>query len=296
MPRSFMAAPVPMLSFEETAAAWATILGTLLSVVGLIRSRAWLTGISLLFVGVSIIAGLYARRQRLIINSAAVNIEGRGIDSLNIANLRRRLNRSLVIQEAHHVARIEGEDLRIDWQYSGYCRIAQETAIEFSVDSDNNVPFADVECFGYDLQHDPGKKHRIRPILLGPDGISKKIAVPFLEPLAFQQPFSVLLECALPGCMRSGLEYYTSTLSFGQDQVRSCTVRLIFAGDRPEWVRAYETVASGGTKLIKDIKLHREHQEVSEYMDVIENVPAQSARIYVFWRAAARGRGRCHEL
>jgi hypothetical protein len=41
-------------------------------------------------------AGLYARKKQLRLNSAAIKIEGRSIDSLNIANLRRRINRSLV--------------------------------------------------------------------------------------------------------------------------------------------------------------------------------------------------------
>jgi len=82
----------------DSLAAWATILGTVLSVVGLIQSRAWLTGISLLFVVASMTVVLYARKQRSILKSATVKIEGRSIDSLNIANLRRRINESLVIQ------------------------------------------------------------------------------------------------------------------------------------------------------------------------------------------------------
>src|SRR2546428_179559 len=82
-------------------------------------------------------------------------------------------------------------------------------------------------------------------ILGGSDGISKKIAVPFLKPLMAQEPFSVLLKCELPGCMKAGLEYYTSTLSFGQDQVQRCTVRLLFVGVHPAWMRVYESDASG---------------------------------------------------
>ena len=62
-----------------------------------------------LVVGVSA-AGLYARRERLANNSASVNVE-ESIDALNMANVRRRLNRSLAIQEVNHEARIEGEDL-----------------------------------------------------------------------------------------------------------------------------------------------------------------------------------------
>jgi hypothetical protein len=158
--------------------------------------------------------------------------------------------------------------------------------MEFSIDTDSNIPFDSLECCAYDLGRDLGREHQIRPILIGPDGISKKIAVPFLEPLAAQQPFSVLLKCALPGCMKAGLEYYTSTLSFGQDQVRRSTVRLVFIGACPEWLRVYERRGSGSVKLLKALSALRRSPAQCEYLDVAEDIQAQSVRIYVFWRAA----------
>jgi hypothetical protein len=274
-----------MHSLQESLASWATVLGTILSLIGLIQSRAWLTAISVVFVVASILTGVYARSKRLIVEGASVVVEGRSIDSLNIANLRRRVNRSLVIQEAHHVAEIEGEDLTITWKYSGYCRAAQETAMEFSIDTENNVPFNDLRCFAYDLRHDPRKEHKIRPVLVGADGISKKVAVPFLAPLAVEEPFSVLLKCELPGCMKAGLEYYISTLSFEQDLVRRCAVRLIFVGAQPSWVRVYDYTPPGRPQLLKDLRPVRQHAEVFEYVDIASDLEGQSARIYLFCRA-----------
>lgn len=276
-----------MQFIQESLAIWTSILGTIVSLVGLIQSRTWVIGISAGCVGISIIVGLYARRKHHIVNSAAVKIEGRSIDSLNIATLNRRVNRSLVIQEAHHVATIAGEDLKIALQYTGYCRTGEETAIEFSIDTDSNTPFDGLKCFAYDLQHDPARKHRIRPILVGPDGISKKIAVPFLEPLSDREQFSVLLKCELPGCMKAGREYYTSTLSFAQNTVRRYTVRLQFLRERPVWVRVYECSASGSVRLLKDLQPLRATPEICEYMDAAEDVAAQSARVYMFLRETA---------
>jgi len=277
-----------MHSFEESLATWSTILGTVLSLFGLIQSREWLAVLGVVFAGASLVAVAYARRERLHVESAMIKIEGRNIDSLNIANLTRRRNRTLVIQEAHQVARIEGENLEVTWRYAGYCRAARESAIEFSIDTDNNIPFAHFECFAYDLRHDPSGKHRIRPMLVGADGSSKKLAVPFLEPVAAQQPFSVLLKCKLPGCMKAGLEYYTSTLSFDQTLVRRSTVRLIFSGEHPAWVRVYE-FAAGSVRLLRTLRPSLQNQEISEYVDIAEYVEAQSARIYVFWRASVFG-------
>jgi hypothetical protein len=203
-----------MQNIQESLRTWATLLGTTVSFIGLIQSRTWLAGITALCLVVCIVTAAYAKRERRVIDSASVTIEGQNIDCLNIANLRRRVNTSLVIQQAHHTAKIEGENLTTIWRYSGFCNASRETVMEFSIDAENNVPFHQLNCFGYDLAHDPAGKHKIRPVLIGADGISKKIALPFLAPLADQQAFSVLLQSNLPGCMQSRLGYYTSTFSF----------------------------------------------------------------------------------
>jgi hypothetical protein len=269
----------------ESLASWASIAGTILGILGLIQSYTWLTAIGAFLFLVSFAALLYARRQREILRSAAIKVSGRSIDSLNIASLRRRLNRSLVIQEAYHLAQIEGDNLAISWQYTGYCHAQRESVIEFSVDTDNHVPFDRLTCFAYDLLNDPTKEHRIRPMLIGPDGISKKVAVPFLEPLIAQQPFDMLLACDLPGCMKGGIEYYTSTMSFDQDRVRRFATRLLFRSGRPKWVRVYDCDDSGAVRLLRDLRPLREGGELTEYLDAGHDVAARSARIYVFQRA-----------
>lgn len=273
-----------MESLQDSLAAWATILGGALSLLGLVQSRAWLTGISLVFVFVSISAGVYARRERLRVSAASLKIEGRSIDALNMANVRRRVNRSLVIQEAHQEARISGEDLRLIWRYAGYCAAKQESAIEFSIDSETNIPFETLNCFAYDLGRDPGRKHKIRPMLLGADGLSKKIAVPFLAPLGAEEAFCVLLLADLPGCMKAGVDYYTSTLSLAQEAVRQSTVRLVFVGKPPAWVRVYECGAWGRPKLLRDLRPVRQEKDLCEYLDSAKDVAGRSARIYLFSR------------
>jgi hypothetical protein len=273
-----------MDSFKESVTLWATVIGTALTVVGLVQSRTWLTAISLLVVVASVALALYAKRQRQLVTAAEVKIHDLSIDSLNVANLRRRLNRSLVIQEAEHMALIDGEDLTVTWRYAGYCRAKQETAIEFSIDTDNNIPFDRLDCVAFDLRRDPHRVHKIRPLLVGPDGISKKLSVPLLEPLSSREPFSVMLTCKLPGCMNGGTEYYTSTVSFDQPHIRRFSVRLKFLAVRPDWLRVYQCDSSGNAKLVKALRPAREGGGATEYLDLDEDLPAQSARIYVFRR------------
>ena len=271
-------------SFKESLAFWSTVLGTILGLLGAIQSLNWLTGIGMLMVAASITAVAYARRQHQLLESAAIRIGGRSMDSLNMASLRRRVNRSLVIQQARNLAVIDGEDLRVTWKIGGYCKVPRETAIDFSIDADTNIPFAELDCYAYDLRHDPRRRHPIRPFLIGPDGISKKIAVPFLAPLSPQQPFSILLRCTLPHCMKPGTDYYTATLSFDQDTIEQCETRLRFLHGHPDWVRVYERGSDGSVRLLKDLPRRHTETGVREYVDIGENVPAKAARIYVFFR------------
>jgi hypothetical protein len=263
---------------------WTTIIGTIAGLFGVVQSDGWLAIIGAVVVAGSIGALAYANRQRELLQSAALRVAGRSIDSLNLASLRRRLNRSLVIQRAENLAVIDGEDLTVRWQCTGYCRADRETAIEFSIDADANIPFAELDCAAFDLRRDPRKEHAIRPMLVGPDGISKKIAVPFLAPLGSQEPFSVLLECRLPRCMKTGIDYYTTTFSFDQATVPQYSARLRFLRGLPQWVRVYECRAGGPVALLKDLRPGTSEGEIGEYVDTDENISAGSARIYVFLR------------
>jgi hypothetical protein len=275
-----------MQSLVPTLVSLAGLLGPIATILGFIQSRGWLAGIGALFVCASVGAVLYARKQRLRIEASSVEIEGISIDSMNAANLRRRVNRSLTVQTVEQIVTIDRGDLDMVWRYAGYCRAARETVMEFSVDSGRGISFSELDCYAYDLKRDPEKKHKVQPLLIGPDGISKKIAVPFLEPLQAQDPFDILLHCRLPETYSPGTGYYTSTLSFDQDKIRRFTVNLIFVGQRPDWVRVYEC-DSGRPRLLKNLSPVREDPASSEYRDISEDVKARSARIYFFYRASA---------
>jgi hypothetical protein len=85
--------------------------------------------------------------------------------------------------------------------------------------------------------------------------------------------------------MNGGTEYFTSTVSFDQPRIRRFSVRLKFLGQRPDWLRVYQCDSSGNAKLVKALRPAREGGALTEYLDLDEDMPAQSARIYVFRRA-----------
>jgi len=278
-------APPSSMQFSlESLAALATIAGLIVSIFALFQSRAWLALTSFLVVCLATGAVLYARKQRLAVARASTVIEGQSIDSLNIANLKRRVNRTFVVQEAKHTARIEGKNLEITWKYSGYCRAARASTMEFSIDSEARTSFGDLDCSAYDLGHDPEMVRQIRPLLIGTDGISKKISVPLLEPVSAREPFGVLLKCTLPRCLPAGSGYYTTTLSFAQDRVPRYEARLIFVGTAPSWVRVYDCTPPRPPTLVKTLAQSHHEPGLCEYIDVVEDAPGQSARVYMFWR------------
>ena len=274
-----------MDSFKESLAYWTTILGTIVAFFGLVQSFTWLAGVGALLVTVSVGTVVYARQQHRLLRAAAHRIEGRSIDSLNAAALRRGFNRTLVLQTATNIATIRGQDLRVQWDCSGYCRAQRASAMEFSIDTDNNIPFDEFQCEAYDLAHDPDGRHQIRPVLLGPDGTSKKIVVPFLKPIRAKEAFEIRLDYELPGCMKPGLDYYTASLSFVQDRVPHYEAKIVFERDKPQWVRVYESAPDGSSRLLRDLPPESEDDQHAVYRDIADDVSAQSARIYLFRRS-----------
>jgi hypothetical protein len=271
-----------MIDRQDNLASLVSVFGCALALLGVFQSAPWVTLLGIVCSGAAAAAPLFWRRNQLTAHSAGVSIEGLNLDSLHVANLRRRLNTSLTVERAFHIAIIDGTDLNVAWQYDGVCRSEREAGIEFSIDSENNVAFKDLNCFAFDLQNDPVRLQQIRPTLVGSDGVSKKISVSFLRPLAFHDRFSVLLNCRLPACVTTGVQYYTSSLSFDQRSIESGSVHLIFVKCRPEWVRVYQCAKNGAMTLVGEPRPFRDDGATCEYVDMVQNVPGQSVRVYVY--------------
>ncbi len=259
-----------------------TLLGTGIALLGVLQSAPalMLPGIALSAAAAS--AALLSERRVKDAQPMPPSIERLNLDSLHVANVRRRLNTSLKLDRAFQVAIIEGPDLHLAWQYEGYCQSKTETGIEFSIDSENNIPFAQLDCFAFDLRYDPVRLKQIRPSLVGSDGVSKKVRVPFLIPLAKDDRFSVLLHCKLPACISTGVQYYTSSLSFDQPAVDSASVHLIFVKARPRWLRVYEFDKNGQPSFVSELRPFRDDGATCEYVDMLQKVPGQSVRVYLY--------------
>ena len=72
--------------------------------------------------------------------------------------------------------------------------------------------------------------------------------------------------------------------SFAQDRVGRSEVRLIFIGTAPSWLRVYESALQKPTALVKSLAPSSREPGLCEYLDIAEDRPGQSARVYTFWR------------
>ena len=286
---------VCMNNARETLAFWASLIGGAIALLGVAESQAWLALLGIGCSAASAATVLFLKRNQRLLHSAEARVEGLSLDSLLVANFRRRMNRSLVMERALQVAIIEGTDLNLAWQYEGFCRSQRETSIDFSIDSENNVPFEHLDCFAFDLQNDPVRLHKIRPALIGSDGVSKKVSVSFLQPLGLKQRFNVLLNCKLPGCITTGVQYYTSSLSFAQRSIASASVHLIFVKSRPEWLRVYECAKNREMTLVSELRPFRDDGVTCEYIDTLQNIPGQSVRAYLYLLHASNAPGLAHK-
>lgn len=271
-----------MADARENLTRLVTLLGSSIALLGVVRSEPWLILVGIACSAASTTSALALQRNQAHTHPVGLSIDGFNVDSLHIANIRRRLNKSLTLTRAFQVAIIDGADLHLAWQYEGCCRAVGERTIEFSIDSENNVPFEELDCFAFDLHNDPGRLQQIRPTLVGSDGLSKKISVPFLRSLALQDRFSVLLNCKLPACVTTGIQYYTSSVSFDQASVESASVHLIFVRARPDWVRVYECAKNGRATLLSELRPFRDDGATCEFVHMAQNVPGQSVRVYLF--------------
>lgn len=262
-------------------APWSSLAASTAAILGLTQSQIWLALLGTSICAASAAGELYLQHKRHR-RSGGLTIEGLNLDALYLANLRRRMNRSLELQRAFQVAIIDGADLNLAWQYEGQCRSERETDIEFSIDSEHPVPFERLDCFAFDLKNDPQRIQRIRPALIGSDGPSKKVQVPFLKPLALDDPFSVLLHCNLPDCINTGVQYYTSTVSFGQRSIESSGVHLMFVKTRPRWMRVYDVLRNGHAGFVGELRPIRDDGMTCEYIDIAQNIPGQSVRVYLY--------------
>ena len=262
---------------------WLKVIGILISIYGLIANRQIYILVGLFFFISSVLLALALLQMRKRIKKTHLMIEGQRIDALNAANSARDPNRTLKVQEASHFMQIQKNDLILNFEYSGYGK-QEESGFEFSLDSDVNYPFESLVCYGFDLIKDPQKTHKIRPFLLESDGLTKKIKLPFINPLSRGERFHVWLYCELPRCIKFGKDYVVSTLSFKDEaDINNFSVKLDFVKNHPKWVRLYDATL-GEPKLIKGLKPKCLVGDSVFYEDNYKNIEAEKHFVYFFER------------
>lgn len=264
---------------------WISIIGLLLSIYGVINKHITLTSFGLFFFVISVALALKLFELNKIIKKSNISIADMKIDALNLANLSKVRNKTLKVQEASHWFKIIGTNLSMTFKYSGYCKSTSgESGFVFNVDSDVNISFAKLTCFGYDLENDPKRSHMIKPFLIGSDGLSKRVKLPFAKMIRKGEQFRIIFYCELPGCIKPGKDYVISSLFFEDDStIQRFSNHLEFVSDFPKWVRLYDATQDNPT-LLKDLKPQYHQGMTVYYKDSYNNIGPDKAFIYLFER------------
>lgn len=185
-----------------------------------------------------------------------ITIEGIQISALGNANSLRKYNKDYKIHQVTHEVTIDGTALIQDYTLAGikHKNIHNNNSFDFSLDVDTNLLLSELDCYAYDLKHDPIQSRKIYPILKSTDGQSKKIQVNFLSEIRRNSDFKIFLHTNIPDCMKKGKDYYISSLSFdGKEKVDTLSLRFTFKNQLPNNLRVYELLKNGSVREIKTL-------------------------------------------
>jgi hypothetical protein len=274
-----------MDNIKKTISFWSGTIAFSISIYGLISNRKIFTLLGVSFFALSAVLAFRLLEIKRQTKKTNIVIDGKRIDALNVANLTKKPNKSLKIQEGTHFTRVEGNNLSLYFEYSGYCKNRKgENGFVFSVGGDVNIPFDKLVCYGFDLLNDPHKTHKIKPFLIKHDGLTKKLKLPFNNSLSKDDQFHIALFCELPRCIKLGKDYITATLFYKDAlKIKRFSVFLEFVRNHPKWVRIYD-VTSGDPRLIKDLRPKYQQGVSVYYEDKYKNIESEKALVYFFER------------
>lgn len=221
------------------------------------------------------------------INNFNIVIEGIPITALNLANAIRAVNRDYKVEAIMNNIEIDNSDLRQSLQSKGIKikNTQGNNSFEYSIDMDSNLKLSQIDCYGFDLNSDPQKTHRITPVLKSTDGFSKKLSVPFLTNIRLKETFNVVLNATTPGCMLSGKDYFFHTIALAcGEPVRTVEHTLTFKGSHPTFVRLYQVDNEGKVSLLRPVPLKEIVGNEAVYYDKGMDVDSNVTYVYIFER------------
>lgn len=188
---------------------------------------------------------------------------------------------SVCLHEAMHKVEIKDKDMSVLWTYKGVCVAKEgESYFHFNIGGESPCSFEELNCYGFDLNRDPNRTEPIIPILKSADGLCKKVVLPFKKRLKQFDTFSIEFSYTWPNCMKYGKDFYISSLSFQNKNIKKYVVILEFVDIKPDWVRVY--LENG--RLLKTLSLTEYKNGSFVYKDIVENPSACSNLIYQFHR------------
>jgi len=188
------------------------------------------------------------------LKKSTIVIEGLTINGLNQSNRYKADSKGTELIEAVYRWHIEGSDSNAYVEHKTKFR-EDLTEFPFRASADVHNNFADMNCYGYDLNEDPKRLRKIPAKLVSADdGSFKKINVPLIKPVTKGNIAHVALQRKTKGCMSASKDYLTIMHKIKGGSVK-LKVELTFTGIKPRIINAYEVQNNGKYKFLSQMNL-----------------------------------------
>lgn len=160
------------------------------------------------------------------------------IDCVSFLQQIAKINRDIELHKILIDYRINCNDCWADKRLEGKCYAKQYSTYEFSIASTVIKKYDDVYCVGYDLNYSPDKE--IRPILISPDGFSKRLSMQLNRSLHKGENFSIRLRYITYGVMTGEKRYLVSSFNYKKVALDEYSITFTFDENIPKEIRVYK--------------------------------------------------------
>lgn len=208
-----------------------------------------------------------------------ITIENKKIDILPLIDPIKKEDHTLIPKHIIHKHIVANEEVTFLYYYEGICISKNgEDNIVFNIGAEEYIPFNELKCFAYDLKNDIHKEMKISPILIGDDGLSKKIKINFLHKLEYSDNFKILFVYSFPHCLKFGKDYISVYMSYYKKTIDVFINEIIFKDIKPLYVKVYD-IHNKKAHYTETLKPNVSHNEY-KYIHKINNCKGNTSIIY----------------
>lgn len=159
------------------------------------------------------------------------------IDCTNFLTQITKRNRSIIPHKILINYYIDDNNCLSDKILEGKCNSESYSTYEFSIASTIIKKYDDTYCVGYDLNCNPAIE--IRPILISPDGFSKRLSLQLNKSLHKNETIKIRIKYKTYGIMSGDIRYLVSSFNYRKIELDEYNISFHFNKRTPDNIRVY---------------------------------------------------------